>query len=107
MDDFVRAFRAIGDPARQRLLALLERSGALCVSELARHFDMAQPSVSHHLRVLREARLVNARKRGKEVYYELNPAVLRCCSTFFAKFGCCRPAEGSAAGGGQRGRGGT
>jgi len=92
MSDLVRAFRALGDPTRQKMLAVLEKDGELCVSEVARHFTMAQPSISHHLRILREAGLVMASKRGKEIYYAINPDELgRCCGVFFDKFACCRP----------------
>lgn len=90
--DFVNAFRALGDPTRQTILALLEEAGELCVSDLAQHFEMAQPSVSHHLRVLKEAGLVTARRRGKEIYYAVDPdALIHCCGRFFARFACCRP----------------
>ncbi len=92
MATLVHIFRALGDPTRQRMLALLEGSGELCVTDLAGHFAMTQPSISHHLRILKEAGLVNAEKRGKEVYYTINAAELRqCCGTFFATFECCRP----------------
>lgn len=92
MIDFVRAFRALGDPTRQKILSLLEKGGELCVSEVARHFEMSQPSVSHHLRILKEAGLVTSHKRGKEVYYAIHPGELsRCCGLFFAKFACCQP----------------
>ncbi|MBI4517053.1 MAG: winged helix-turn-helix transcriptional regulator [Deltaproteobacteria bacterium] len=92
MANFVRAFRALGDATRQKMLALLERKGELCVSELAQNFDMTQPSISHHLRILKDAGLVTAHKRGKEVYYAINPDELtKCCGLFFADFACCRP----------------
>jgi ArsR family transcriptional regulator len=92
MGDFVRAFRALGDPTRQRMLALLEERGELCVADLAGNFAMTQPSVSHHLRILKDAGLVVADKRGKEVFYAINPDELsRCCQLYFAKFSCCRP----------------
>lgn len=92
MTDFVRAFRALGDPTRQKILALLEKGGELCVSDVARHFEMTQPSISHHLRILKDAHLVVARKRGKEVYYAIHEGELvRCCGLFFAKFACCQP----------------
>jgi DNA-binding transcriptional ArsR family regulator len=91
MSEVVKAFRALADTTRQKILALLEEAGALCVSEVGTHFDMAQPSISHHLRILKEAGLVTARKRGKEVYYAINEEELsRCCGTFFDKFACCR-----------------
>ena len=92
MATLVHVFLALGDPTRQQMLALLEASGELCVADLARNFAMTQPSVSHHLRILKEAGLVSAEKRGKEVYYTINAAELRqCCGTFFANFACCRP----------------
>ena len=92
MNDLVRVFRALGDPARQRILALVEKAGELCVTDIAREFDMAQPSVSHHLRILKDAELLRAEKRGKEVHYAINAQELRrCCGLFFAKFACCRP----------------
>ena len=92
MATLVHVFRALGDPTRQKMLALLEGSGELCVADLASHFAMTQPSISHHLRILKEAGLVTAEKRGKEVYYTINAAELReCCGTFFANFACCRP----------------
>jgi ArsR family transcriptional regulator len=92
MGNFVRAFRALGDATRQKMLALLERKREMCVSDLAQNFDMTQPSVSHHLRILKDAGLVTAHKRGKEVYYAINPEELtKCCGLFFADFACCRP----------------
>jgi len=92
MTNFVNTFRALGDPTRQRMLTLLEEAGEMCVAALAVHFAMTQPSVSHHLRILRQAGVVVAEKRGKEVYYRINAAELNtCCSSFFAQFACCRP----------------
>jgi len=92
MSEWVRIFRALGDPARQQMLSLLENGGELCVSDVARHFEITQPSVSHHLRILKDAGLVTAHKRGKEVYYAINAAELRrCCGAFFSNFACCRP----------------
>ena len=91
MDRMVRAFRALGDPTRQRLLALLEERGEECVAGLAADFAMTQPSISHHLRILRDAGLVTTDKRGKEVYYAINPTEMTaCCGEFFAAFDCCR-----------------
>jgi DNA-binding transcriptional ArsR family regulator len=92
MTNCVRAFRALGDPTRQKMLTLLEEAGEMCVADLGGQFAMTQPSVSHHLRILKEAGLVTAEKRGKEVYYAINAAELRgCCGAFFANFACCRP----------------
>jgi DNA-binding transcriptional ArsR family regulator len=80
-------FRAVSDSTRQRILQLLV-NGELCVSDIAKHFDMAQPSISHHLDMLKRAGLVTSQKRGREVYYSLNrgPFCDRC-GPFFRQFG--------------------
>lgn len=63
-------FRALADPTRRGLLSLLSEGGRSVV-ELTAHFEMSQPAVSQHLRVLREARLVRERKAGRRHIYEL------------------------------------
>ncbi|MGD8396724.1 MAG: metalloregulator ArsR/SmtB family transcription factor [Candidatus Eiseniibacteriota bacterium] len=80
MDDrCCTAFRALGDPTRLRILELLKRE-ELCVSEIGQHFEMTQPSISHHLDILRRAGLVTREKRGRETYYRFNGhAIIECC----------------------------
>jgi DNA-binding transcriptional ArsR family regulator len=68
-------FAALADATRRRLLEQLA-SGDLAVSELMNGLDMSQAAVSQHLRVLREAGLVTARKEGRHRYYRLRPAAL-------------------------------
>jgi ArsR family transcriptional regulator len=70
-DALVLAFRALGDPTRLEILRLLaEQAGPVCVCDLVERFDLAQPTISHHLRLLREAGLVEASKRGIWAFYE-------------------------------------
>jgi ArsR family transcriptional regulator len=58
------------------MVGLLAAQGKeLCVCELESHFDLSQPTVSHHLRILREAGIVSAERRGTWVYYSLEPGV--------------------------------
>lgn len=64
--------RALSDKTRQGIIVLLGKYGSLCVSELAACFNLARPTVSHHLQVLREARLVCVEKMGREMRYSLN-----------------------------------
>jgi ArsR family transcriptional regulator len=61
--------RALADPVRLRLTSLVAAAGEACVCELTAAFDLSQPTISHHLRVLREAGLVDAERRGTWVYY--------------------------------------
>lgn len=68
-------FAALANPARRELLRLL-LDGPRTVSDLASHFAMRRPSVSEHLRVLRDAGLVSERKVGRERHYRLEAAPL-------------------------------
>lgn len=65
------AFRALGDPVRLRLLGILMAApeGEVCACDLAAPLDRSQPTVSHHLKVLREAGLVLATRRGTNIWY--------------------------------------
>lgn len=82
-DDFLKA---MADESRQRILALLQ-GGEMSVGELQAHFDLSQPTISHHLAVLRQARLVLSRRDGKYVYYRANPdCVARQCLEILERF---------------------
>lgn len=79
-------FKAISDPSRVKIMELL-KDRELNVSEICQHFDMQQPSVSHHLNILKNAKIVVGEKRGKEVYYRLNSiCITSCCGGFQEKF---------------------
>ena len=70
-------FKALADPTRLRILNLLARHDApLCVCDIVEHFPLGQPTVSHHLKVLRDARFVAAERRGTFMYYRINRACL-------------------------------
>ncbi len=69
-------FRALGDPTRRAILERL-RQRERRATELCAPFDMSQPAVSQHLKVLVEAGLVSATRNGREVVYALRPAPLR------------------------------
>lgn len=73
------AFKAMGDPVRLRLLSMIASApgGEVCVCDLTPAFALSGPTISHHLRTLREAGLVAAERRGTWVYYRARPALLR------------------------------
>ncbi|TDC04539.1 transcriptional regulator [Streptomyces sp. 8K308] len=73
-----RMFKALSDPVRLRLLSLIasHEGGEACVCDLTGPFDVSQPTISHHLRILREAGLVGSERRGTWVYYWVLPAAL-------------------------------
>lgn len=67
-------WNALADPARRHILTLLKK-GDLNAGEIASHFDMTKPSISHHLNLLKQAGLVTARRSGQNVIYSLNLSV--------------------------------
>jgi ArsR family transcriptional regulator, arsenate/arsenite/antimonite-responsive transcriptional repressor len=76
--DLAKAFKALGDPVRLRLLSLITSAGdEVCVCDLTGAFDLTGPTISHHLKVLREAGLVDCERRGTWVYYRPRPENLR------------------------------
>jgi ArsR family transcriptional regulator len=80
--DLARAFKALGDPVRLRVLSLIaaRSGGEVCVCEITDAFELTGPTISHHLRVLREAGLVDSQRRGTWVYYRIVPAKLAALS---------------------------
>jgi ArsR family transcriptional regulator, arsenate/arsenite/antimonite-responsive transcriptional repressor len=76
-------FKALGDPVRLRLLSLIAShpGGQACVCEISTTFDVSQPTISHHLKMLRSAGLLDCERRGTWVYYWVIPAVLQQLSS--------------------------
>jgi ArsR family transcriptional regulator, arsenate/arsenite/antimonite-responsive transcriptional repressor len=69
--------KALADPVRVELIDMLRKhAGRVCVCELVPLFDLSQPTVSHHLKVLREAGLLGSERRGLWVYYYVEPGAL-------------------------------
>jgi ArsR family transcriptional regulator, arsenate/arsenite/antimonite-responsive transcriptional repressor len=73
-----QVFKALGDPVRLRLVSLIgaHQGGEVCVCDLTTAFDLTQPTISHHLKVLRQAGIIDSERRGTWVYYRLVPAAL-------------------------------
>lgn len=63
---------AVGDPARLEIIFILSKRGRLNVGQISSEFEISRPAVSHHLKVLKTAGVVEGRKAGQEVLYELN-----------------------------------
>jgi ArsR family transcriptional regulator len=85
-DDAVRIsplLKALADPVRLRLLSLVasHAEGEACVCDLQEAFDLSQPTISHHLKVLHESGLVERSKRGVWVYYRVRPNALADLAT--------------------------
>jgi ArsR family transcriptional regulator len=84
-------FRALGDPARVRIVNLLATSrGAVCICDLIEPVGLAQPTVSHHMKKLVEAGLVEREQRGKWAYFSLKrDAVNTLAAVADLKGACC------------------
>ncbi|MFM2163307.1 MAG: hypothetical protein RLZZ383_2819 [Pseudomonadota bacterium] len=86
---------AIASPARVRILKLLARNGGMFVSDLVEALPLAQSTVSEHLRVLRDARVVAHARVGQQVRYEVDPGALRRLSSLVGAIALSAPAMGS------------
>ena len=71
-----QAFKALSDSTRREILSLL-RHGEKTAGELAQHFDMTKPSMSHHFAVLKDADLITSRREGQQIWYALNTTVVQ------------------------------
>jgi len=71
-----KAFKALADPTRREILSLLRR-GEMTAGDLAEHFDMTKPTMSHHFSVLKDADLLTSRRDGQQIWYGLNTTVVQ------------------------------
>jgi len=71
--DLARVFNALADPVRLRLLGLVAEAGEVCACELLEPLGKAQPTISHHTKVLADAGLIVGEKRGRWVWWKLVP----------------------------------
>jgi ArsR family transcriptional regulator len=106
--ELAAAFKALGDPVRLRLLSLIaaHEGGEACVCDLTGAFALSQPTISHHLKVLREAGLVTSERRATWVYYRIAPERIRLLSDVLVPVDgppaaalpstCCSPNPGEA-----------
>jgi ArsR family transcriptional regulator len=80
--EMARLFKAMGDPVRLRLLSLIAShdGGEACVCDLSGVFDLTGPTISHHLKVLREAGVITSDRRGTWIYYRIQPETLAMLS---------------------------
>jgi len=75
-DQLASQFKALADPTRVAIVNSLSAADEVCVCNLTATFDLSQPTISHHLKILREAGLVEASRRGTWAYYRLVPEAL-------------------------------
>jgi len=73
-----QVFKAFADPVRLRLVSLIaaHQSGEVCVCDLTAAFDLTQPTISYHLKILRQAGIVDCERRGSWIYHRIVPSTL-------------------------------
>ncbi|MCD6638589.1 MAG: metalloregulator ArsR/SmtB family transcription factor [Nocardioides sp.] len=77
-------FKALGDPVRLRMASMIAARPEVCVCEITPAFDLSSGTISHHLKTLREAGLVDSERRGTYVYYWINPEAIGALSALLA-----------------------
>jgi ArsR family transcriptional regulator len=82
--DLAALFKALADPTRVAIVNRLARGDECCVCDLTGVFELSQPTVSHHLRILRDAGLVEAERRGTWAYYRLLPEAMERLRQIFS-----------------------
>ena len=82
-EELASIFKALADPTRVAIISRLAAGEACCVCDLTDTFELSQPTVSHHLRVLRDAGLVESERRGTFAYYWLVPEAIERLRTVF------------------------
>ncbi len=99
MDDFTGRLKALADPVRLAILDFLldpvqtccAREEGVCACDFETVLGLSQPAVSHHMKLLVQAGFVHAEKRGRWVYYELNPSAFAVVRERFARFETATP----------------
>ena len=75
-DDLAARFKALADPTRVAIVNSLSAADEVCVCNLTATFELSQPTISHHLKILREAGLVESTRRGTWAFYRLVPEAI-------------------------------
>lgn len=83
-DRIAGLLKALADPVRLRLMSMIAAADEVCVCELMVPFDVSQPTISHHLKVLRSAGLVDSERRGTWVYYRAEREALHAIGGLFS-----------------------
>ncbi len=73
MDKLVSFFRALGEETRMKIISMLLEE-EMCICELIEKLNLSQSAVSHHVKILKQAELVNDRRQGKWIFYSINKA---------------------------------
>lgn len=94
IDQHAERLKALSNPVRLRMVDLIYHGGGeICVCEFMDHFDLSQPTISHHLKVLREAGLIQSQKKGTMVHHRVDEAAVSALSALMDRFSTIRQTE--------------
>lgn len=79
-------FKALADPTRRQIIALLKERD-MTAGEIAEHFNISKPSISHHLNLLKQANIILDQRQGQFIYYSLNATVFQELISWFMQLG--------------------
>lgn len=86
-EEAVRAFKALGDENRLRIVGIVAERGDVCACRLLDELDMTQPTLSHHMKLLRDSGVVKARKEGRWMHYSLDREVVGALASLLEELG--------------------
>lgn len=86
-EEEARAFKALGDENRLRIARIVAERGEICACHLLDELDMTQPTLSHHMKLLRDCGVVKARKEGRWMHYSLNREVVGALASLLEELG--------------------
>ena len=76
-EECLELFRAFADKTRQEIIMVFATNKEICVNDIAKNFTLSRPTISHHLNLMKRAKVLNTRKDGKEVYYSINKSYIK------------------------------
>lgn len=86
-EEAVRAFKALGDENRLRIAGIVAERGDVCACRLLDELDMTQPTLSHHMKLLRDSGVVKARKEGRWMHYSLDREAVGALASLLEELG--------------------
>jgi ArsR family transcriptional regulator, arsenate/arsenite/antimonite-responsive transcriptional repressor len=86
--NIINFFKAVCDSNRHQILHMLKKNQEMNATDIVKHLNLSQPTVSHHIKILVEAGVLDAKKQGKEVFYSINKNFVNNCCRGFADDFC-------------------
>jgi len=76
-EECIELMRAMADKTRQEIIMTFTSAKEICVNDIAKQFTLSRPTISHHLNLMKRAKILNSRKEGKEIYFSINKKYIK------------------------------